>query len=70
MELIDRHWNAYDDLNHLPRLLTPMTNHGSTQKHTFQTIDGVEALINLNPSELFLDLPANTPRYICVQEGD
>ena len=41
-----------------------------TQKHTFQTIDGVEALINLDPGELFLDLPAHTPRYIRVSEGD
>jgi hypothetical protein len=47
-----------------------MTDHDSPRRHTFQTIDGVEALINLDPGELFLDLPANTPRYIRVQEGD
>jgi hypothetical protein len=47
-----------------------MNDHNLTRKHTFQTIDGVEALINLDPGELFLDLPANTPRYIRVQEGD
>lgn len=47
-----------------------MDDHDPTQKHTFHTIDGVEALINLDPGELFLDLPANTPRYIRVQEGD
>ncbi|MDG5821876.1 hypothetical protein [Natronococcus sp. A-GB7] len=47
-----------------------MDDHNPTRKHTFHTIDGVEALINLDPGELFLDLPANTPRYIRVQEGD
>ena len=47
-----------------------MNDNTSTQKHTFQTIDGVEALVNLGPGELFLDLPANTPRYIRVREGD
>ena len=47
-----------------------MTDHNPTQEHTFETIDGVEALINLGPGELFLDLPANTPRYIRVREGD
>jgi hypothetical protein len=47
-----------------------MDDHNPTRKHTVHTIDGVEALINLDPGELFLDLPANTPRYIRVQEGD
>jgi hypothetical protein len=47
-----------------------MTDRNSARKHTFQTIDGVEAIINLDPGELFLDIPANTPRYIRVQEGD
>ena len=47
-----------------------MNDNEATRKHTFQTIDGVEALINLDPGELFLDLPANTPRYIRVREGD
>ena len=47
-----------------------MNNRNETRKHTFQTIDGVEAVINLDPGELFLDLPAHTPRYIRVREGD
>ena len=47
-----------------------MNEQGPTRKHTFQTIDGVEAISNLDPGELFLDIPANTPRYIRVQEGD
>lgn len=47
-----------------------MSDQNQTRKHTFQTIDGVEALVNLDPGELFLDLPANTPRYIRVREGD
>lgn len=47
-----------------------MNNHDTTRKHTFQTIDGVEAIINLDPGELFLDVPAHTPRYIRVREGD
>ena len=33
-------------------------------------IDGVEALVNLDPGELFIDLPASNPRFIRVQEGD
>lgn len=41
-----------------------------TQNHTYETIDGVKALINLDPGELFLDLPINTPRYIRVREGE
>lgn len=47
-----------------------MNERNPTQKHTLETIDGVEALINLDPGELFLDLPAHTPRYIRVREGD
>ncbi|WP_306058992.1 hypothetical protein [Natronococcus wangiae] len=47
-----------------------MNDRNRTRKHTFQIIDGVEALVNLDPDELFLDLPANTPRYIRVREGD
>jgi hypothetical protein len=47
-----------------------MNEHTPTRKHVFQTIDGVEALVNLDPGELYLDLPANTPRYIRVREGD
>lgn len=47
-----------------------MTNQGPTRNHTSQTIDGVEALINLDPGEIFLDLPVRTPRYIRVEEGD
>lgn len=47
-----------------------MSDHNPARKHTFETIDGVEALINLDPGEIFLDLPVNTPRYIRVREGD
>ncbi|WP_254769304.1 hypothetical protein [Salinilacihabitans rarus] len=47
-----------------------MPEHDAMQRHTFQTIDGVEARITLDPGELFLDLPVQTPRYIRVQEGD
>lgn len=47
-----------------------MNEESQTQKHVYQTIDGVEALINLHPGELFLDIPASTPRYIRVREGD
>lgn len=47
-----------------------MNDENSTQKHTYETIDGVEALVNLDPGELFLDLPIQTPRYIRVREGD
>lgn len=41
-----------------------------TRRHAHKTIDGVEALVNLDPGELFVDLPINTPRYIRVREGD
>lgn len=46
-----------------------MTGRNATRKHTFQMIDGVEAVIGLASDELYLDLPANSPRYICVREG-
>ncbi len=35
-----------------------------------RTIDGVEALVNVDPGEIFIDLPASNPRYIRVQDGD
>jgi hypothetical protein len=35
-----------------------------------RTIDGAEALVNIDPEEIFIDLPASNPRYIRVQEGD
>lgn len=35
-----------------------------------RTIDGVEALVNIDPGEIFIDLPASNPRYIRVREGD
>lgn len=35
-----------------------------------RTIDGVEALVNADSGEIFIDLPASNPRYIRVQEGD
>lgn len=37
IKLLERQWNAYDNLNHLPRLLTTMTDHSPTRRHTFQT---------------------------------
>lgn len=35
-----------------------------------RTIDGIDALVNTDPGEIFIDLPASNPRYIRVQEGD
>lgn len=35
-----------------------------------RTIEGTEALVNSDPGEIFLDIPASNPRYIRVQEGD
>ncbi|WP_435361806.1 hypothetical protein [Haloarchaeobius sp. DFWS5] len=35
-----------------------------------RTIDGVEALVSVDPAEIFIDLPVSNPRYIRVQEGD
>lgn len=42
------------------------------QRRTIEsrTIDGVDALVNTDPGEIFIDLPASNPRYIRVQEGD
>ncbi len=46
-----------------------MTEHAKKTIET-RTIDGVEALVNVDPEEIFIDLPASNPRYIRVQEGD
>ncbi|WP_224448284.1 hypothetical protein [Haloprofundus salilacus] len=35
-----------------------------------RTIDGVEALVNIESGEIFIDVPATTPQYIRVEEGD
>lgn len=34
-----------------------------------RTIEDVEALVNTEPGEIFLDVPAADPRYIRVEEG-
>lgn len=34
-----------------------------------RTIEGVEALVTTESGEIFLDVPAETPRYIHVEEG-
>ena len=34
-----------------------------------RTIEGVEALVTTESGEIFLDVPAETPRYIRVEEG-
>lgn len=34
----------------------------------FRTIGGIKALVNTDPGEIFIDLPASNPRYIRVQE--
>jgi hypothetical protein len=46
-----------------------MTEHTKQTIET-RTIDGIEALVNVDPGEIFIDLPASNPRYIRVQEGD
>lgn len=35
-----------------------------------QHIGGVDAIINTEPGEIYIDIPANSPRYIHVREGD
>lgn len=47
-----------------------MTNQNSKRTVEVRTIDGVDALVNTDPGEIFIDLPASNPRYIRVQEGD
>ncbi|WP_224448615.1 hypothetical protein [Haloprofundus salilacus] len=46
-----------------------MSEHTKKTMET-RTVDGVEALVNTDPGEIFIDLPASNPRYIRVQEGD
>lgn len=47
-----------------------MSNKEFTQTVVSRTIDGVDTLVNTDPGEIFIDLPASSPRYIRVQEGD
>ncbi|WP_435157915.1 hypothetical protein [Haladaptatus sp. DFWS20] len=47
-----------------------MSNENSKRTVEVRTIDGVDALVNTDPGEIFIDLPASNPRYIRVQEGD
>lgn len=35
-----------------------------------RTIEGVEALVNTESGEIFMDIPAENPQYIRVEEGD
>lgn len=35
-----------------------------------RTIEGVEALVNTESGEIFIDIPAENPQYIRVEEGD
>ncbi|WP_254535575.1 hypothetical protein [Halomarina litorea] len=42
----------------------------SVRKLISRTIDGVEALVNTESGEIFIDVPAETPQYIRVGEGD
>ncbi|MFC6826631.1 hypothetical protein [Halopelagius fulvigenes] len=35
-----------------------------------RTIDGADALVNTESGEIFIDVPAETPQYIRVEEGD
>lgn len=35
-----------------------------------QTIGGVESIVNTEPGEIYIDIPATSPRYIHVREGD
>ncbi len=35
-----------------------------------RTIEGTEALVSTDPGEIFLDMPATSPRYIRVREGE
>jgi len=47
-----------------------MTRENDKQTVERWTIDGIDALVNTDPGEIFIDLPASNPRYIRVQEGD
>ncbi|WP_331232324.1 hypothetical protein [Natronorarus salvus] len=35
-----------------------------------RTIEGTESLVSTDPGEIFLDMPATSPRYIRVREGE
>lgn len=43
---------------------------GKARRLIERTIDGVEALVNTESGEIFIDIPAVTPRYISAEEGD
>lgn len=47
-----------------------MDNQNTRRTVEGRTIDGIDALVNTDPGEIFIDLPASNPRYIRVQEGD
>jgi hypothetical protein len=47
-----------------------MSNEHPKKTIETRTIDGIDALVNTDPGEIFIDLPASNPRYIRVREGD
>ncbi|WP_266080938.1 hypothetical protein [Haladaptatus caseinilyticus] len=47
-----------------------MTESNTNRKTVTRTIGGIEALVNTEVGEIFLDMPATSPRYIRVREGE
>lgn len=49
---------------------TTMNEQNTERTVEVRMIDGLNALVNTDPGEIFIDLPASNPRYIRVREGD
>lgn len=45
------------------------TSSGHTRTLVSRTIEGTDVLVGTEPGEIFLDIPATSPRYIRVEEG-
>jgi hypothetical protein len=46
-----------------------MTKNAYNRMTVTQQINGVESIVNTEPGEIYIDIPATNPRYIHVQEG-
>lgn len=47
-----------------------MTENTYNRMTVTQRIGGVESIVNTEPGEIYIDIPATNPRYIHVREGD
>jgi hypothetical protein len=47
-----------------------MTENAYNRMTVTQYINGVKSIVNTEPGEIYIDIPATNPRYIHVREGD